>query len=194
MSLRRVICCAVTLWLGAQAQGARIRPKHRPPTPPAASEALPRLGDEVAETLWKHPAAKPCDVGNGETDPCAATTAGRDRVTIAWDRDTHRVTYLYSATLQTDDDIQAGDLLGIDPGSPITPFPAPGMPHRFVTVDWCDTDASLSGQAMWCAVMLPARPKSGKVLGFVQSLYLYLPMWDASPMHRTHAERPGGTR
>lgn len=154
-----------------------------------ASVRLPQLGDEVPDALRRHAAAKPCDVGDGHTDPCARVVIGHDRILIAWDSATHRATYLYSSTLRTDQDVRAGDLLGIEPDSPITPFPAPGMPHRFVTSDWCDTDAELSGQALWCAVMVPARPKSGKVIGFVQSLYLYLPLWDAAPMHRTAAAR-----
>lgn len=160
----------------------------RPPTstPPHRSPAdtLPQLGDEVPQTLLNR-AAKPCDVGDGKTDPCALVSAGHDRVTVAWDGSSHRVTYLYSTTLETDNDIRRGDLLAIDPDSPITPFPAHGSPHRFVTVDWCDSDHGISGDSLWCAVMVPVRPRSGKVVGFVQSLYLYLPEWDPEPMHRT---------
>ena len=179
---------AVPLWLCsgllAAAQHTSPRPPAEPPRHPAIT--VPQLGDEVPESLLKRSSsAKPCDVGDGKTDPCAPLTAGRDRITVAWDATTRRVTYLYSATLDTDDDIRAGDLLAIDPDSPITAFPAHGAPHRFVTVDWCDTDAALSGRALWCAVMVPTRPRSGKVLGFVQSLYLYLPEWDPEPMHRT---------
>lgn len=169
------------------AQAPRTRPRPYAPDRPTSTATLPQLGDEVPETLLKHPAAKPCDVGEGRMDPCGMLTAGRDRVTVAWDTATHRVTYLYSSTLQTDDDIRAGDVLGIEADSPITPFPAPGTTHRFVTSDWCDTDAHLSRQALWCAAMIPVRPKAGKVLGFVQSLYLYLPLWNASPIHRTAA-------
>lgn len=165
--------------------------QHTRPDNPAAPQhypavAIPQLGEEVPAGLVKRGAStKPCDIGDGKTDPCATVTTGHNRVTVAWDATSRRVTYLYSTTLDTDSDIRLGDLLAIDPDSPITPFPAPSSPHRFVTVDWCDTDRNLTGEALWCAVMLPMRPRSGKVVGFVQSLYLYLPEWDPEPMHRT---------
>lgn len=177
------------LLLNFSSQGQHTRPTRPTPAKPSTAITLPQLGAEVPDALLKRLTAKPCDVGEGRTDPCATISIGHDRISIAWDPATHRATYLYSTTLQTDDDIRAGDLLGIAPDSPITPFPAPGMQHRFVTSDWCDTDADLSGQALWCAVMVPVRPKSGKVLGFVQSLYLYLPLWDAAPIHKTAAAR-----
>lgn len=181
-------CLAATVPCLAQ-QPAPPAPRRPPTTPHPAP--FPQLGDEVPAPLLKRAiTAKPCDVGDSKTDPCATLSAGHDRVTVAWDATTHRVTYLYSTTLNTDDDIRAGDLLAIDPDSPITPFPTHASPHRFVTIDWCDTDRDLSGEALWCAVMTPARPRSGKVLGFVQSLYLYLPLWDPEPMHRVSLPRP----
>lgn len=149
---------------------------------PAAS--VPRLGEDAPELLRKRAAAKPCAITDGRSDPCSTLTIAHDRITVAWDATTHRVTYLYSTTLDTDDDIRTGDVLAIDSDSPITPFPGEGQPHRFVTVDWCDTDADLTGDSEWCAVMLPTRPRSGRVIGFVQSLYLYLPDIDPGPMHR----------
>ena len=176
------------LWLGLAAWVAAQRVPQRAPETPSRRPGVSflQLGDEVPEALLKRSSpAKPCEIGDGKTDPCGNIAAGRDRVTVAWDATTHRVTYLYSTTLDTDEDIRAGDVLAIDSGSPITPFPAHGSPHRFVTVDWCDTDRGLSGPSLWCAVMVPTHPRSGKVVGFVQSLYLYLPEWDAEPMHRT---------
>jgi hypothetical protein len=174
-----------TLSLSAVCLGQPAR-QHTPAQPPHAGPvSVPQLGDEVPEALLKRAStAKPCDVGEGRTDPCVTVASGRDRITVAWDAASHHVTLLYSTTLDTDTDIRAGDLLGIDPESPITPYLGPGSPHRFVTVDWCDTDRRLSGEALWCAVMVPVRPRSGKVVGFVQSLYLYLPAWDPEPMHR----------
>lgn len=163
-------------------------PAQVPKTSPPA--VVPRLGDEVPGPLLKRAsAAKPCPVGDGHFDPCSNLTVGRDHVTVGWDAATHRVTFLYSTTLNTDNDIRAGDVLQIDSDSPITPFPAPGEPHRFVTSDWCDTDSSLTGNTEWCVVMLPTRPKSGRVIGFVQSLYLYMPDFDPEPMHRTASRR-----
>jgi hypothetical protein len=183
---RTAIMLAISSGLLAQAQS----PPHTRPRAPAsphraAPVAVPQLGDEVPELLLKRAAShKPCDVGSGKSDPCTTLVSGRDRITVAWDTSTHHVTFLYSTTLQTDDDIRAGDLLAIDPSSPITPFPTADSPHRFVTVDWCDTDHDVSAEATWCAVMVPVRPRSGKVLGFVQTLYLYLPEFDPEPMHR----------
>ncbi|GAC1658990.1 MAG: hypothetical protein NVS9B15_21100 [Acidobacteriaceae bacterium] len=183
--MKRLLCRLLLAFLPLiSAEGQHPRPRRSNPAKPGAATTLPQLGQEVPDALLKRPAAKPCDVGEGRTDPCATIFVGHDRISIAWDPATRRATYLYSTTLQTDDDIRSGDLLGIAPDSPITPFPAPGMPRRFLTSDWCDTDTDLSGQALWCAVMVPVRPKSGKVLAFVQSLYLYLPLWHAAPMHR----------
>lgn len=151
----------------------------------ASPASVPQLGEDVPGPLLKRASAtKPCPVGDGHFDPCSTLTVGRDRVTVAWDAATHRVTFLYSTTLSTDNDIRAGDVLEIEADSPLTPFPAPGEPHRFVTSDWCDTDSALTGDAEWCAVMLPTRPRSGRVIGFVQSLYLYMPDFDPGPMHR----------
>ena len=180
----RTLTCLLVLAVAPVGFAQRTRPQ--PPAPPhiAPPISVPQLGDEVPASLLKRPTGKPCDVGDGRTDPCATLITGRNRITVAWDAASHRVTFLYSTTLVTDSDIRAGDLLGIDPDSPITPFPSPTAPHRFLTIDWCDTDRDLSGEALWCAVMVPVRPRSGKVLGFVQSLYLYLPEWDPEPMHR----------
>ncbi|GAC1415455.1 MAG: hypothetical protein NVSMB62_03140 [Acidobacteriaceae bacterium] len=188
--MSRLVCRLLLAWIVlASAQAQPTPPKHPTPIRPGAALTFPQLGEEMPDALLKRPAAKPCDVGEGLRDPCATISIGNARIVVAWDSATRRVTYLYSATLETDDDIRAGDVLGIAPESPITPFPAPGIPHRFVTSDWCDTDNALSGQSLWCAVMVPARPKSGKVLGFVQSLYLNLPLWGAAPMHRTASRR-----
>ena len=66
----------------------------------------------------------------------------------------------------------------------VIPFPIASIPHRFVSPEWCDTVADLSRNSNWCAVMVPVRPHSGRVLGFVQSIYLYLPDLDASPNRR----------
>ena len=179
---RRAAICACVFAVAAQAQpGAR-----RTVPKPSPVVSIPRLGDEVPAALLKRAsAAHPCDTGEGRLDPCATLTEGRDRITVAWDAASHHVTYLYSTTLDTDNDIRVGDVLAIDPDSPITPFPIAGTPHRFVTSDWCDTDSDVSGRAVWCAVLVPVRPRSGKVVGFVQSLYLYLPEYDAEPMHKT---------
>lgn len=182
----RTFFVAISFAVATSAPAQQIRPRTPAPAHPAAALSVPQLGDEVPDALLKRAsAAKPCDVGDGRTDPCTTLAAGRDRITVAWDSSSHRTTYLYSTTLDTDQDIRPGDLLAIDPDSPITPFPAHGSPHRFVTVDWCDTDRAISGEALWCAVMVPTHPRSGKVVGFVQSLYLYLPEWDPEPLQKT---------
>jgi hypothetical protein len=172
----------------ASACAQQTKPKAAAPKP---SVTLPNLGDEVPAALLKRP--RTCDTGEGRQEPCADLTLRHedttDRITVAWDATTKRITYLYSATLTTDDDIRAGDLLPIASDLPVTPFPIASVPHRFVSADWCDTDADLSGDALWCAVMTPARPRSGKVLGFVQSLYLNLPDPDAEPLHRVSARQ-----
>jgi hypothetical protein len=168
------------------------RTSHAPQPPPSAatSAKVPALGDEVPAAMLKRAsAARPCDVGDHQTDPCTVLSIGRERITVAWDSASHRVTYLYSTTLVTDEDIRVGDLLGIEADSPITPFPVPGAPRRFVTSDWCDTAASISGTADWCAVMLPVRPKSGRVVGFVQSLYLSMPLWDVQSLQHASWQR-----
>ena len=188
MTLHRTLLLSALIASAVSAQGAQHTRKAPAPAKPVPSAALPQLGELVPDTLLKRAAAKPCDVGEGRLDPCAPLLVGHNRITVAWDAETHRVTYLYSSTLDTDDDIRAGDILGIDPESPITPFPIAGTPHRFVTSDWCDTDRDISGPARWCAVMVPVRPKSGKVLGFVQSLYLYLPEFDSPAVHKTQTQ------
>jgi hypothetical protein len=172
----------------APIRAGRPDARQRTPTPP---QELPRLGDEVPAALLKRP--RTCDTGEDRKEPCADLTLRHDqlsdRVTVAWDATTKRVTYLYSTTLATDDDIRAGDVLPIESDAPITPFPLASVPHRFVTSDWCDTVSGLSGDTLWCAVMTPVRPRSGKVLGFVQSLYLALPDPDAPPLHQTRLRR-----
>lgn len=184
LQLARAAAC-LTISIGCLAQPQHTRPRTPASPHHAPAVAVPQLGDEVADTILKRSvSSRPCEVGAGKTDPCATLTSGRNRISVAWDAATRRVTYLYSTTLQTDADIRAGDLLGIDSESPITPFPSAGSPHRFVTVDWCDTDRDVSGEALWCAVMVPVRPRSGRVVGFVQSLYLYLPEFEREPMHR----------
>jgi hypothetical protein len=162
----------------------------KPQTPPNQSSRLPHLGDEVPAALLKQSlAAKPCDTGEGRQEPCATLTlhheGATDRITIAWDSATKRITYLYSTTLITDNDIRAGDVLAIQSAVPVTPFPIASIPHRFVSSEWCDTVADLSGQTDWCAVMIPTRPRSGKVLGFVQSIYIYLDDIDFGPIRTT---------
>ena len=165
--------------------GSASAQKH----PAPAAPELPQLGDEISATVLKHPLPKPCDTGEDRHEPCAMLTVQRERITIAWDVATHRITYLSSTTLTTDNDLRMGDVLAIDADLPVTPFPIASIPHRFVSADWCDTAAALSGDALWCALMVPTRPRSGRVIGFVQSLYLNLPNLDAPPIHRVAGHR-----
>jgi hypothetical protein len=176
-------------------QGSPKPKKPQVAPPPIRPSRLPQLGDDVPAALLKQsPAAKLCETGDGRHEPCTTLTIRHDdftdRITIAWDSSTKRITYLYSTTLITDDDIRAGDVLPIDSTIPVTPLPIASIPHRFVSPEWCDTVVDLSGITDWCAVMVPARPRSGRVLGFVQSAYLYLPNIDTEPMHRTSLSRP----
>ncbi len=90
-----------------------------------------------------------------------------DIITLAWDATTRHVTFMYSTTLVTDNDLAAGSVGRIDASMDIRPFLG-----GFVSPDWCDTDADLSGDALWCAVMKPARRYHGRIIGFVQSSYL----------------------
>ncbi len=67
----------------------------------------------------------------------------------------------------------------------------------FVSPDWCDTDMEISGYDLWCAVIKPAsRRHYGKVIGFVQSVYLFLPPDDAPLFYSvaTPAPQPALTR
>ena len=147
----------------------------------APQRTLPQLGDTVPASLLKARVGnRTCATGDDHHEPCATIRIHDDRVTVAWDPTTHKVTFLYSTTLQTDDDLVAGGLGHIDVSSSIQPFLG-----GFVSPDWCDTDAELSGDALWCAVMKPAPRHQGKVLGFVQSIYLILPDSDAIPLYRT---------
>ena len=93
---------------------SKSRPKQQ--TPPAPSSRLPELGDEVPAALLKQATtAKPCETGEGRHEPCATMTLrsadSTDRFTIAWDATLKHITYLYSTTLITDDDIRTGDVL-----------------------------------------------------------------------------------
>ena len=99
---------------------------------------------------------------------------------IAWDAKTLKVTYLYSTTLSTDSELVTGGLGRIDASMDIMPFGG-----GFVSPDWCDTDTEISGDALWCAVMKPQPRHYGKVVGFVQSVYLLLPETDAPLLQRT---------
>ena len=155
----------------------------------APLRTLPQLGDPVPGAVLKARAGtRTCAVGENHHDPCATTRIHHggddDRVTIAWDATSHTVTFLYSTTLQTDDDLAAGTLGRIDISNNIQPFL-----DGFVSPDWCDTDTNLSGDALWCAVMKPAPRHQGRVLGFVQSIYLLLPDAEAVPLYRTSTPR-----
>lgn len=194
--MKRMGFLLLMVGVAGSAQFTNAATSRRQPRKSAPVISVPQLGDEVPQPLLKRAAtSKPCDVGEGHSDPCTTLSFGRNRVLVAWDATTRRVTYLYSTTLDTDDDIRAGDVLAIDADSPVIPFPGVGQPHRFVSPDWCDTDSDLTGDAEWCAVMVPTRPRSGRVLGFVQSLYLYVPDLDPEPMQRTaaHAGPAGET-
>jgi hypothetical protein len=184
--LTLILLLAPTLATSYALQGPSKSPQKKSPTPPTHATRLPQLGDEVPTALLKQSSTKPCDTGEDRHEPCATLTIhhdrATDRITIAWDATTRHITYLYSVTLVTDDDIRAGDVLAIDSAVPVTPFPIATVPHRFVSSEWCDTVADLSGDADWCAIMIPTRPRSGKVLGFVQSIYLYLDDIDTGPM------------
>jgi hypothetical protein len=156
-------------------------------------DTLPLLGETVPAAILKsHVAGHTCDTGGPHPDPCVAVHLRRDRIAIAWDATTTHVTYLYSTTLVTDSEIEIGGLGRIDPTIHVIPFPIAAVPQSFVSPEWSDTDTDLSGDAVWYAVMKPAGHRYGKVLGFVQSIYLYVPDIDAAPLHPAGSVLPNG--
>ena len=159
-----VLACAAALAYSISAQRAKPKSPPKPPliaaaqTTPAPTHAIPQLGDPVPDALLKRAsAAHPCDTGEGRHEPCATLTIRRDRITVAWDAATKRITYLYSTTLATDDDIQVGDLLPIESDSPITPFPSASIAHRFI---FSEISSSSFSVTRWFA--------TASVRGFVQ--------------------------
>jgi hypothetical protein len=183
----------LTMLLSTAALHAQTAPRTRPaPKATPRPAVLPSLGDPVPAAILKARAAsKTCDTGEGRHDPCATVPIHRERITIAWDAATARVTWLYSTTLTTDSDIAVGDEGRIDSDSPVTPYLVAAITHGFVTPDWADTVQDLSGSALWYAVMRPSRPHYGKIVGFVLSIYLYLPDFDPPLIYTASTGEPG---
>ncbi len=142
---------------------------------PANLHTLPHLGDPVPAALLKSKSTRTCPTGASKPEPCADIRIRRDRITLAWDPATRLVTYLYSTTLLTDGDLATGGSGRITRDDHLLPFRA-----GFISAEWCDTDTKLSGDALWCPVMRPEHGTHfGRVVGFVQSIYLDLPDLDS---------------
>lgn len=147
----------------------------------AQVDSVPQLGDQVPTVIVKSRVmGKSCETGDSHRDPCAEIRLGRDRINVAWDPNTQLVTYLFSKTIITDTELNAGATARRNLTAPVTDFPGGIVSHQ-----WCDTDASLTGKSLWCAVVKPTTFDQVKVQGFVQSVYLHLPPKPETPQPAT---------
>lgn len=143
-------------------------------TAPATLRTLPHLGDPVPAALLKAK-SRTCQTGALKPEPCTEIRVRRDHITLAWNPSTRLVTFLYSTTLLTDSELATGGSGRITRDDHLLPFRT-----GFISAEWCDTDTRLSGDALWCPVMKPEHGTYfGRVIGFVQSVYLDIPDLDS---------------
>ena len=84
------------------------------------AQSVPTLGSKVPASVPTSSASLQCDTGKGHRDPCTKMLAKGHRLTIAWDKQTKEITYLYTEDrkLVGDSELQVGGFcrIGSDGG------------------------------------------------------------------------------
>jgi len=138
---------------------------------------VPALGSQVSPRVLKarlHAQECPTDINH--RDPCASIKIKNVLFTIAWDKDTKAITYLFTddRTFVTNSELSVGgECRLLDEGG--TPEDVAQYMGWLVTPKWSDTEDAVSGKTIWYAALRRgAKTGYGTIVGFVQSRYLKL--------------------
>jgi len=146
------------------------------PQTEAQERYVPKLGSQVPSYVWKaRTRSEQCPTEVNRHDPCTSVMIDDKLFTIAWDKQTKAITYLFTDDhrIVTDSELGVGGLCRLTAAT-VGPEEIAQYMDWLVTPKWADNVRILSGDAVWYAVLHQdtAQPKYGKIMGFVQRQYL----------------------
>lgn len=145
----------------------------------AQQPKVPSLGSPVPkQVMIARRAGQECLTDIKHHDPCASVEIRGMLFTIAWERQTKAITYIFTddPRVITDSELSVGGGCTLVDETE-KPFPVSEYIKWLITPYWADTIGDLSGEATWYAAIHRDTPqaKGGTVVAFVQSRYLRLP-------------------